>query len=180
MNKKNLTLFYCFFLFLQIDLWGEEMDIIGLIRQTNEDVVDLTVPLDLFNSRAFLILRGNADTILDKTIDLLTDKTLSIQEKRILIFVLQKAVRFNRYKYFLNELSICYLNMEIPELIVQQAFFPNEWNFEVIENYKDPIIRTALNNCLQKEDISNVFKKDIEETLNGYALKTIKANRECN
>jgi hypothetical protein len=175
-NNYKHIMFIIYFSLVPFLLFGGEMNIIELVKQAEKDIVDLTVTYDLLKSPAFLTLQENAEHMVDEVLPLLIGQEINITGKRILIFSLQKTVSFEKYKYFLLNLANYYHEEEISELVVQQAFFPNDWNFDVIKNYKDPIIQKALKKCLTKNSMGETFKEDIKETLNGSALRIIRKN----
>jgi len=139
--------------------------LIQLIKNVPQEV-SLTIIWDLKRSKSFLELEKKACELLTIALELLESDELHPIEKQTVIIAIQD-VEFDIFKYFLRDVARSFNNQKInyEELFV--TFFPYNWNFNVYKNYRDPILREALNILLENDRTSPGFKTLIKKTLSG-------------
>jgi hypothetical protein len=144
---------------LSLNLQATESSLFDLVKQSEKDVVDLTVPGDLYSSDAFGIIRYNPEKHMVQAIDLLTTmKKVSEQQKLITIYSMY------RLEKGLLEESV------LMELIAPAA----NWRVLIVyENYKDPNLIELLNSVKNNPKTKINSKKQIENILSGKPLKEI-------
>jgi len=145
--------------------------IIKLIRNVPQEV-GLTIVWDFKSSNSFLELEECSSNLLDIAIELLESDELNSIEKQIITYAIQD-VDFGKFKFFLRDLAISFVNGKIDECFVSYCFFPEDWSYRVIENYKDPIIREAFNICLKSSRTSSSLKRYIKLAKRGKLWKNV-------
>lgn len=150
----------------------KKMEIIELAKRVRDEI-SVTISWDLKSSESFLEMEKYSYQILSNIIEILEDKELSADYKWVIIYSIQD-VEFKYLKYILRDIAISFRDGKIDEELVIHCFFPDGWNYNVIQNYKDPIIREALKACLKSNIISTDFKDGIKSVLRGTAWREIK------
>jgi hypothetical protein len=144
-----------------------------LAKDVNKET-SITVIWDLNYSESFLELEKYSYQILANIVELLEDDELNGDDKFVLAYAMQN-VEFKYLKYYLRDIAISYKNGKIDEDIVGHCFFPeDDWNYVVIQYYKDPIIRESLKICLSNNKIDPFFKEEIRVVLKGKAWRIVK------
>jgi len=137
----------------------EELKI--LIKNVPQEVKGTTV-WDFKYSESFLKLEEYSYELLEVALELLKSDELDLQEKEIIVYVVQN-VDLERLKYFFRDLAICLKDGKIDEYLVDICILPRDnWSYVLMRNYKDPVIREAFNICLKCDKINPDFKDLIQ------------------
>ena len=125
-------------------------EFIELIKKINyPDGPDHMILSALKKQESFLEIEKRSDELLDYALDLYQDKILTKDDQWIIAYALL-SVEIEKFKYFLRDLSKCYLEGKIDRYIVGFSFFPG-YNKRVSENIHDPVIREAFEIVLKSD-----------------------------
>jgi len=143
--------------------------LIELIKNVPQEV-GLTIALDLKYSESFIKLENYSYELLFFAIELFESDDLCLNEKFIISFIVQKA-EFDIFKYLLRDLAISFRNGKIDEEIIIWILFPEDFNYYIINNYNDVIVRESLNLILRSNKSSSDLKYAIRLLLDGTLFR---------
>ena len=160
---------------LEYDQSLDRDKIISLIRNTMQEVVDLTSLGDLWLfSRSFLELENFSHELIVIAIELLESGKFNEEEKFIIVYATLN-VDFDIRRHFVRNMAITFRNGKIGEnLMLMGGFLPLPGVYRHIENYRDPILREALSVILGTRGISTGMKEIAQLILNGELLQHIR------
>lgn len=98
----------------------------------------------LKQTEAFLVLEELSDELLDYALDFFQDGTLTYNEKKVVAYVLI-GVEFEKYKYFLRDLTSCFLNGgNLNADLVGFCIYSGHQELGIRGNFQDPVIKEVL------------------------------------
>ena len=118
----------------------------------------------LRRSESFLELEKHSNELLEYALELFQDKTLTSREQWIAGYALLSA-DFEKYKYFLRDVAILFIDGRMDDLIVGFLFFPGEPDVNGARNLQDPIIREALEIYIKSNEVSAALRASIIDDL---------------
>ncbi|MCL2522970.1 MAG: hypothetical protein FWE36_08955, partial [Erysipelotrichales bacterium] len=139
--------------------------LIELVKNVPQEI-NLYLVWDFKKSKSFLELEKYSYELLSIAIDLFESDELYLSEKQVIAFAIQN-VKFDIFKYFFRDLARGFRAGSIDEEIIIWHIFPEEYNYYIIENYKDPIIREALNIVLNSNRVNHDLRYAIQLVLDG-------------
>ena len=108
----------------------------------------------LKKTESFLELEKHSDELLDYALDLLQDKNLTLRNRITLGYVLL-GVDFEKYKYFLRDAAVLFVEGKIDDRVAGFLFFPGEEGFGAERNLRDPVIRGALEIYIKSDKVDD-------------------------
>lgn len=149
-----------------------------LVRAAELKVVDLTAPLELFHSEAFLQLRAEAVARLDEALVYLSSPEPSDQQKTITIYAMQALPLTHLIRFCEGCLSMLEGRRISPRLF-DTAILPGyEMSTTFAERYTDQAVKALMTKILASPAVSANLKKWITgELMTGRALSYIEDRR---
>lgn len=145
------------------------------IHRIEKQVVDLTSPSSLFNSKIFIEIYEHPKAYMEDAILLLSDTCITEQQKAIAVYSMQR-LELNDYKIFLNETALLYSEKVINELIMRIVISSGFGkDYIVVKNYKDKEIEKILKEIQENDFNSREFNSLINNIIKGKTWKELQS-----
>ena len=161
---KKITILFLLFIINFEFLWGTTLNtdkvifLTELLEKAEKDLYNYAAPWELMESEFCKDIKEISNIYLQECILILEDINISVLKKHILVNILNWEVDFTWYKKFLYELSKEYERNKIDDEIIIDSFINSYSNYIIVKNYKDKIIKNAIDTCLSKKNITSNMK----------------------
>lgn len=141
-----------------------------LVKIADKKIVDLTAPSDLFGIKEFLIISKSPKEYLPIAKKLISDETLTEQQKLIIVYGMQELL-WQDYLEFLSSATVDFNNKEVEESVIELIISPtHDWSTRIAAKYNDPTLKSLLESIKTLKD--SKLNNEINRILSGQARES--------